>query len=85
MPIPFTQPQFLAIANAAAALCPADRDRFVADVAAELAGRLIGDGSIGCAIRVVQARFAHPELEPRTPSRWSRATPRFEKQSRRAG
>jgi hypothetical protein len=83
MPIPVTDLQYLAIANAAAALCPADRDRFVAAVATELAGRPIGDGSIACAIRSVQARFAHPEPEPQPP-RWSRAAPRFEKQSRRA-
>jgi hypothetical protein len=70
MPIPLSQPQFLAIANAAAALCPSDRDPFIAAVAAELAGHQpIGDGTIGRAIREVQGRFAHPE-PPQAPARW---------------
>ena len=61
-PIPITEPQFLAIANAAAALCTAaDRDQFIARVHAELRGQPIGDGSIGRAIRIVQASFPHPE------------------------
>jgi hypothetical protein len=64
MPIPLSQPQFLAIANAAAALCPADRDPFIAAVAAELHGLPIGDGTVGRAIREVQGRFSHPEPEP---------------------
>jgi hypothetical protein len=84
MPIPLSQPQFLAIANAAAALCPADRDLFVAAVAAELAGHApIGDGTIGRIIREVQGRFAHPEPPVATP-RWARERPRFEHASKRA-
>jgi hypothetical protein len=63
MPILVTEPQYLAIANAAAALCPSDRDRFIAAVHAELAGQSIGDGSIGRAIRIAQTKFAHPEPE----------------------
>jgi len=69
-PILLSELQFLAIANAAAALCPPDRDLFYAAVAAELRGRPIGDGSVGCAIRTAQAKFHHPEPE-RMPSRGS--------------
>jgi hypothetical protein len=83
MSILVSEAQFLAIANAANALCPADRARFVAAVAAELNGRPIGDGSVGCAIRAAQLQFAHPEPEPQPP-RWARTTPRFEKASKRA-
>ena len=84
MPIPLSQPQFLAIANAAAALCPSDRDSFIAAVAAELAGHWpIGDGTIGRAIREVQGRFPHPEPEP-LPPRWGQQRPRFERSSKRA-
>jgi hypothetical protein len=82
-PILLTTPQFLAITNAAAALCPLDRDAFVAAVAVALQGRPIGDGSVGCAIRDVQLRFPHPEPEP-VPPRWARERPRFEKMSRQA-
>jgi hypothetical protein len=81
--IPLSQPQFLAIANAAAALCPSDRDPFIAAVAAELHGLPIGDGTVGRAIRAVQANFSHPEPD-RAPARWSRETPRFEQQSKRS-
>jgi hypothetical protein len=82
-PILRTGPQFLAIVNAAAALCPLDRDPFLVAVAAELRGRPIGDGSVGCAIREAQLRFPHPEPEP-VPPRWARERPRFEKVSRQA-
>ena len=73
MPIPLTSPQFLAIANAAAALFPSERDCFVAQLAAELHGLPIGDGTVGRVIREVQA-----------PARWSREAPRFERASKRA-
>ena len=63
VPIPVSEPQFLAIANAAAALCPSDRDQFIARVHAQLRGQPIGDGSIGRAIRSVQVSFPHPEPE----------------------
>jgi hypothetical protein len=83
MAILLSQPQFLQIANAAAALYPADRDPFISAVAAELEGQPIGDGSIGRAIRAVQGRFHHPEPEP-SPARWSREAPCFERASKRA-
>jgi hypothetical protein len=67
MPIPLTSLQFAAIANAAAALCPSDRDPFIAAVAAELDGQPIGDGTIGRAIRAVQGRFGHPEPAEKEP------------------
>jgi hypothetical protein len=82
MPIALSQPQFLAITNAAAALCPSDRDPFIAAVAAALEGLPLGDGTIGRAIRDVQCRFSHPEPEREEP-RWSRA-PHFERVSKRA-
>ena len=83
MPIPLSQPQFLAITNAAAALYPADRDPFIAAVAAELDGQPIGDGTIGRAIRDVQCRFDHPEPE-HWPSRWDWDRPSFDRSSKRA-
>jgi hypothetical protein len=84
MPIPLTQPHFLAIANAAACLHPGDRDPFIAAVAAELHGLpIIGDGSVGCAIRAVQGRFAHREPDDPGP-RWSREKARFEHASKRS-
>jgi hypothetical protein len=85
MSIKLSGPQFLAIANAGAALCPLDRDQFFAAVASELQGRPIGDGSVGCAIRAAQAAFPRPEPEQRrTPSRWDRDAPSFERTSKRA-
>jgi hypothetical protein len=83
MPIPLSQSQFLAIANAAAALYPGDRDPFITAVAAELHRLPIGDGTVGRAIRAVQGRFHHPEPAP-TPARWQRDKPRFERISKRA-
>jgi hypothetical protein len=85
MPILLSAPQFLAIANAAACLCPSDRDPFIFAVAAELEGQsLIGDGTVARAIRAVQPRFAHPE-PPEVPARWQRDRPRFERTSKDAG
>jgi hypothetical protein len=81
--IPLTGSQFLAIVNAAAALCPVDRDPFLAAVAAALQGQPIGDGTVGRIVREVQLRFPHPEVEP-VPPRWARDKPRFEKISRQA-
>jgi hypothetical protein len=84
MPISLSQPQFLAVANAAAALYPGDRDAFVAAVAAALEGvRPIGDGSVARAIAAVQCRFDHPEPTP-APARWERDRPDFERASKRA-
>ena len=64
VPIPISELQYLTIANAAAALCPSDRDQFIARVHAELRGQPIGDGTIGRAIRAAQVNFPHPEPEP---------------------
>jgi hypothetical protein len=38
MPIPVSDPQFVAFLAAANALCPSDRDPFIATAAAELVG-----------------------------------------------
>ena len=51
MPIPFSE---------TAALCPSDRDQFVACVARELEGRAIGDGSVQRAIAAAFRTFFHP-------------------------
>jgi hypothetical protein len=84
MPIPLSQPQFLAIANAAAALYPADRDPFLQSVANALQGQIpIGDGLVGRIIRDVQCRFDHPEPE-HSPARWERDKLAFERVSKRA-
>jgi hypothetical protein len=57
-----SEPQFLAILNAANALDCSDRDQFVAAVYAELrALPMLGDGTIGRTIRAVQVSFPHPE------------------------
>jgi hypothetical protein len=64
VPIPISELQYLAIANAAAALCPSDRDQFIARVHAELRGQPIGDSTIGRAIRAAQVNFPHPEPAP---------------------
>ena len=66
-PIPVTELQYLAILNAANALCASDRDQFVAAVYAELHGKPVGDGAIGRAIRMVQVSFPHP-TPPERPS-----------------
>jgi hypothetical protein len=79
-PIPVSEPQFLAVLNAANALCSTDRDAFVAAVARELEGKPIGDVAIGCAIRAVQVNFP----PPKKPSRWVRDRPRFESLSKRS-
>jgi hypothetical protein len=83
-PISLTETQFLAIVNASAALCPADRDGFIAAVAAALQGQtIVGDGTIGRVVRDCQLKFPHPEVE-RVPPRWARDKPRYERASRRA-
>ena len=82
-PISITAPQYLAICNAAHALCPPDRDAFYAAVAAELVGQPIGDGTVGRAIRAAQLSFDHPTPE-RMPSRWESPAPRFERASKRS-
>jgi hypothetical protein len=82
MPILLDQRQFLAVANAAAALFPSDRDPFIAAVAAELEGQPLGDGSLGRAIARAQSRFSHPEPEARPP-RWGSERPSL-KPSKRA-
>jgi len=83
MPIPLSQAQFLAIANAAACLYPGDRDPFIAAVAAELnRHQPIGDGTIGRVIRAVQGKFAHPEPEPIP--RWRCEASHFEHAGKRS-
>jgi len=56
--ITLSETEFLAIANAARALVPNDQPAFFQTVSDELQGKLIGDGTIGQAIRNAQARSA---------------------------
>src|SRR5262245_958446 len=70
--IPLTETQYLAIADAAHALAAADHAAFLQAVADELKGKPIGDGSVGCAIRVAQARFTHPQTAHAPHSSWRR-------------
>jgi hypothetical protein len=79
-PLLVTEGQFLAVLNAANALCSTDRDAFVTAVARELKGKPIGDGAIGRAIRAAQVSFP----PPKKPSRWDRDRPRFESPSKRS-
>ena len=57
--ISLTESRFLHIANAAKALVPADQPDFekVADALRDVP---IGDGSVGCAIKIAQLQFPHP-------------------------
>ena len=59
--IPDPQSQFLQICSAASWLCPPDRDQFWAAVAADLAGREIGEGVI---TRAVYAAFQVVHYKP---------------------
>ena len=74
-PLSVSELQWLAIANAAAALCPSDRDQFIARVHAALRGQPIGDGTIG-------AQFAQCRSVSRTLT--GTRTHREPKQSREA-
>ena len=84
--IELTAEQSLAISNAAAALCPADRDAFFAAVARQLAGHEIGDGSVARAISAAFQTYWHPPdfVITRAAPRWSRThRPRFDHASKR--
>jgi hypothetical protein len=85
MSIELTDAQSLAISNAAAALCPTDRDQFYQAVARQLAGREIGDGAVHRAVAVAFQAFWRPSdiTTMRVPSRWNRAEPRFDHASKR--
>ncbi len=61
--IALTESQFLHITNAAKALAPADQVAFVEAVASSLRDQVIGDGSVGRAIRIAQLQFGgHREV-----------------------
>ena len=70
--IELTETQFLAVTNAVRALAPTDHAAFFQAVASELKGKAIGDGSVGCAIRVAQEKFPHPETAHAPHSSWRR-------------
>jgi hypothetical protein len=77
-----TRAQFLTIIDSAACLYPADRGPFIGEVLRALEGQLIGDGVVHRVICSVQAHYDHPRpIE--APARWARATPRFERASKR--
>jgi hypothetical protein len=63
-PISLSDSELAAIMNAASALQPHARDRFLRDIAAELAALpMLGDGAVHRAIVVVQRRhFDPPDL-----------------------
>jgi hypothetical protein len=81
--IELTETQFLAVSNAASALAPTDYATFLEAVAGELKGKAIGDGSVGCAIRVAQEKFPHPETAHAAHSSWRRKGHHLMKTSRR--
>ncbi len=58
--IAIPESEFLTIA-VAELLVPHDPASFFVPVADELEGKVVGPGSVGCAIRAAQARFRHPE------------------------
>jgi hypothetical protein len=61
MPIPVTENQFSVILSASSALCPSDRDQFLAAVAHELAAMPeLGDGAVARAVAVAFRTFFHP-------------------------
>jgi hypothetical protein len=68
-PIHLSDSELAAVMNAARPLPPQDRDRFLQDIANELAGLpMLGDGAVYRAITTVQRRhFDPPSLgaEPR--------------------
>jgi hypothetical protein len=71
---------------AAHPLDPDLRDAFfqaVADALSSVEER--GPGMVYRACREQQARFLTPPEVPRVQARWQRRTPRFERQTRRAG
>jgi hypothetical protein len=70
--IELTETQFLAVTNAARALAPTDHAAFFQEVASELKGKAVGDGSVGCAIRVAQTKFKHPATAHAPHSSWRR-------------
>ena len=62
-----TESQFLHICHAAEALAPPDQPTFFERVADALRDVPIGDGSVGCVIRLVQLQFPHPEKTDAAP------------------
>ena len=75
MPIRLSERQSLRVDSAALALPLADRDGFYQAVAAELAGREIGDGAVHRAVAVAFRTFWRPPELPHTPGRWSKRSP----------
>jgi hypothetical protein len=65
-----TEAQFLAVTNAARALGLSNQAVIFQAVADELNGKVIGDGSVGCAIRIAQAKFVHPTTAHAPHSSW---------------
>jgi hypothetical protein len=72
MPIGLSDRQSLTVTNAAAVICPADRDQFYRAVAHQLAGHEIGDGSVHRAVATAFQLYFKPPETPHTPSRWAR-------------
>ena len=85
MPIELSDAQALQIANAACALPAADRDQFYQAVARQLDGREIGDGAVHRAVAIAFSAYWHPPdiVSTRAVSRWNRAEPHFDHDSKR--
>jgi hypothetical protein len=84
--IQLSESQTSAVHSAAQALCPSDRDAFLAAVAEQLAAQVeIGDGCVHRAICTAFSTFWHPPAAEivRATSRWSRAAPNFAHASKR--
>jgi hypothetical protein len=65
----FTDEQIDALLRAATPLPPADRTRFLEEVAAKLEGQTLGDGLVFRAIREAQGRYLDPPSRLSPPAR----------------
>jgi len=73
MSISVSENQFSAILNAASALCPSDRDQFLAAVAHELAAMPeLGDGAVARAIAGAFKEFFRPPESTHPPLHFGR-------------
>jgi hypothetical protein len=73
-PIALTDAQLAAVMRAAEPLAPADRGRFLEQVAAALQDREIGDGLVGRVVAEMQRKFWDPPQPERAKgqSKWAR-------------
>jgi hypothetical protein len=74
IPIKIPEREFSQLHAAAQWLCPADRDQFWAAIAAELAGREIGEGAIARAVAKAFKAFYRPIEVPEEPQQLRKLT-----------